>query len=82
MRYVKCDICSTTMSVSENYDEDGYPKIPHITAQIEDRIPEELREDLLGFDGYGEWDLCLNCFKRILGYAKLVMKRQEQNAKG
>lgn len=70
MRYVKCEICSTSIPERRNYDVDGYPKIPHINAQIADRIPLELREDLLDFDGYAEWDICLGCFKKILRYAK------------
>lgn len=79
MRYVKCDICSKLLPIRENYDEDGYPKIPHITAQIEDRIPQELHEDLLGFDEYGEWDICLDCFKKILKYAKELKEVENES---
>ncbi len=79
MRYIKCEICSTSMPDRENYDVDGYPKIPHITAQIEDRIPQELRKDLLSFDGYDEWDICLDCFKKILKYAKELKEAENED---
>ena len=70
MRLVRCEICQVTMSERENYDEDGYPKIPHLHCEIEDRLPVEIRDDLKGFDGYGEWDICISCFAKVLTYAK------------
>ena len=57
MKKIVCDICGKELSMSENYDENGYSQF----VNVEIRNSRTYR---------GEPDICNSCFVKILGFAQ------------
>ena len=62
MQYRKCDACGKMMPMNTAFDADGHTtKDGYVHIVYEDSR-----------DYYGEYDLCINCLKKIEEYAKTL----------
>ena len=66
MKKIVCDICGKELSMSENYDEDGYSQFVNVEVR---------NSRTYG----GECDICNFCFNKILGFAQDMRKGQKND---
>lgn len=67
MRPIICDVCGKTMRREIAFDEDG-----HTTN--DGYVNIEIRETR---DYGGEFDICINCYGKILGYINNLKHQNE-----